>query len=102
MALMEWLGLSAQSGYFPSELSGGEQQRVAIARAVITRPDILLADEPFNAQEKPQAEKLVRMMQELAAMGTSVIVATHNAALVEQFPASALRLGSEESAGGRA
>lgn len=102
MALIEWLGLSAQSGYFPSELSGGEQQRVAIARAVIMRPDILLADEPFNAQEKPQAEKLVRMMQELAVMGTSVIVATHNAALVEEFPASTFRLGCEESAGGRA
>src|ERR1700692_3773067 len=76
----------------PAELSGGEQQRVAIARAVITRPALLLADEPTGNLDDGQAERLMQLFKEMNRLGTTVIVATHNETLVARHPAPALHI----------
>lgn len=94
-AILNWVDLSGRRDARPAELSGGEQQRTAIARAVISRPDIILADEPTNALEESQAIRVTGMLRQLATMGATVIVATHNDALVKRFPAPALRLESK-------
>ncbi|MFT9258761.1 MAG: ATP-binding cassette domain-containing protein, partial [Acetobacter sp.] len=72
--------------------SGGEQQRTAIARAIIHRPGLILADEPTNALEESQAHRLLDMFAQLSAMGTTVIVATHNEALIRRLARPALVL----------
>jgi cell division transport system ATP-binding protein len=90
--LLRWVGLSRKLHTPPYELSGGEQQRVAIARAVIARPNLLLADEPTGNLDEAQADRLMVLLRELNRLGTTVIVATHNDAMVERYPAAALRL----------
>lgn len=91
-SILKWVGLGDQLGVRASRLSGGEQQRTAIARAIVHRPGLILADEPTNALEEPQAHKLLDMFSELSSMGTTVIVATHNEALVRRLPRPALVL----------
>ena len=91
-AILKWVGLGNQLNVRASRLSGGEQQRTAIARAIVHRPGLILADEPTNALEEPQAHKLLDMFSELSSMGTTVIVATHNEALVRRLPRPALTL----------
>jgi cell division transport system ATP-binding protein len=90
--LLRWVGLAQYLDTPPAALSGGEQQRVAIARAVISRPALLLADEPTGNLDDGQAERLMRLFKEMNRIGTTVIVATHNEALVARHPARALRL----------
>jgi cell division transport system ATP-binding protein len=90
--MLRWVGLAKQAGAPPAELSGGEQQRVAIARAVISRPNLLLADEPTGNLDEVQAERLMQLLKEMNRLGTTVLVATHNDALVGRHPAPALRL----------
>ncbi|HET6182533.1 MAG TPA: ATP-binding cassette domain-containing protein [Acetobacteraceae bacterium] len=92
--MLRWVGLSRRADALPPALSGGEQQRVAIARAVITRPDLLLADEPTGNLDAAQAERLMQLFREMNRIGTTVIVATHNETLVARNPAPALRLDS--------
>jgi cell division transport system ATP-binding protein len=94
--LLRWVGLSRYLDESPAALSGGEQQRVAIARAVITRPALLLADEPTGNLDDGQAERLMQLFKEMNRIGTTVIVATHNETLVARHPAPALHI-----AGGR-
>ena len=69
----------------PRTLSGGQQQRVAIARAVIARPAILLADEPTGNVDDRIAYRLLYLFEELHRAGTTVLVATHNDALCDEF-----------------
>jgi len=100
--MLRWVGLAKQSRARPAELSGGEQQRVAIARAVISRPSLLLADEPTGNLDEIQAERLMQLLKEMNRLGTTVVVATHNDALVTRHPAPALRLSRGRLAGGQA
>jgi cell division transport system ATP-binding protein len=90
--MLRWVGLARKHEVRPPELSGGEQQRVAIARSVIGRPSLLLADEPTGNLDDVQAERLMQLFKELNRLGTTVVVATHNDALVARHPAAALRL----------
>jgi cell division transport system ATP-binding protein len=90
--MLRWVGLAGKLESPPETLSGGEQQRVAIARAVIARPRLLLADEPTGNLDEVQAERLMRLLQELGRLGTTVVVATHNETLVGRHAAPALRL----------
>ena len=69
----------------PQVLSGGEKQRAAIARALIVRPELLLADEPTGNVDPTMARRLIRLFVELQRSGTSVVVATHDLGLMEQF-----------------
>ena len=90
--MLRWVGLARRSGAPPAELSGGEQQRVAIARAVVGRPSLLLADEPTGNLDDAQAERLMLLLKEMNRLGATVVVATHNEALVQRHPGPALRL----------
>ncbi|MBS8261783.1 cell division ATP-binding protein FtsE [Roseibium polysiphoniae] len=85
--LLKWVGLGERMHVLPPVLSGGEKQRAAIARALITRPDVLLADEPTGNVDPPLARRLLRLFMELNKLGTSVIIATHDIALLEQVDA---------------
>ena len=83
--LMEWVGLGDHRYMLPNTMSGGQQQRVAIARAVITRPRLLLADEPTGNLDDEIGLRLMNLFDQLNRMGTTVVIATHNVALMEQF-----------------
>jgi cell division transport system ATP-binding protein len=92
--LLRWVGLGDRMHAFPPVLSGGEKQRAAIARALIGKPEILLADEPTGNVDPPLARRLMRLFVELNRLGTSVVIATHDINLMNQF--NARRLVIEE------
>jgi putative ABC transport system ATP-binding protein len=77
--ILQLLGLEEKMGHTPSELSGGEQQRVAIARAVISRPSILLADEPTGSLDSDNSRMVLDMLQGLNEMyGQTIVIITHD------------------------
>lgn len=88
--LLGWVGLGERMHVLPPVLSGGEKQRAAIARALISRPEILLADEPTGNVDPGLARRLLRLFMELHKSGTSVLIATHDIALMDQFDARRL------------
>lgn len=90
--LLRWVGLGDRLHAYPCELSGGEQQRVAIARAVVNKPAILLADEPTGNVDDESAKKIMHLFLELNKMGTTIVFATHQQALVEKHAKPVLRL----------
>jgi len=90
--LLQWVGLGERMGALPPVLSGGEKQRAAIARAVIARPELLLADEPTGNVDPSLAQRLLRLFIELNKSGTSVVIATHDIALMDQYDARRLVL----------
>jgi cell division transport system ATP-binding protein len=90
--LLRWVGLGERIHAYPEVLSGGEKQRAAIARAVIGRPELLLADEPTGNVDPAIGNRLLRLFVELNRLGTSVILATHDYALMEQLEAPRLML----------
>jgi cell division transport system ATP-binding protein len=90
--LLHWVGLGERMFALPPVLSGGEKQRAAIARAVICRPQLLLADEPTGNVDPSLAQRLLRLFVELNKLGTSVVIATHDIALMDQYDARRLVL----------
>jgi cell division transport system ATP-binding protein len=90
--LLQWVGLGDRMYALPQVLSGGEKQRAAIARAVIGHPEVLLADEPTGNVDPPLARRLLRLFVELNRLGTSVVIATHDIGLMNQFDARRLVL----------
>lgn len=80
--LMNWVGLSGRSEALPPELSGGERQRAALARAVIMSPDVVLADEPTGNIDWEMSQRLLRLLIELNKMGKTILIATHDLALI--------------------
>jgi cell division transport system ATP-binding protein len=90
--LLNWVGLGERMWALPPVLSGGEKQRAAIARAVIARPQLLLADEPTGNVDPNLAQRLLRLFVELNKSGTSVVIATHDIGLMDQYDARRLVL----------
>src|SRR5690606_1558910 len=90
--LLAWVGLGGRMNARPPTLSGGEKQRAAIARAVVAQPDLLLADEPTGNVDPEMGQRLLRLFIELNRLGTSVLIATHDRALVEAAGAPELVL----------
>ncbi|MEP3277862.1 MAG: cell division ATP-binding protein FtsE [Stappiaceae bacterium] len=90
--LLMWVGLGDRMHVLPPVMSGGEKQRAAIARALITKPEILLADEPTGNVDPPLARRLLRLFSELNKLGTSVLIATHDRSLMDQVDARRLDL----------
>jgi len=84
--MLRWMGLISKLVSLPRELSKSERQRVLIARAVISRPRLLLADEPTTHLDEYQAERIIHLLHELHRLGSTVIIASHNEALAERYP----------------
>ncbi len=81
--MLSMVGLAAKYRSYPDHLSGGEQQRVAIARALVNEPKILLADEPTGNLDNNNAWEIMKLLEEINAKGTTVIVVTHNMEIVK-------------------
>ncbi len=79
---MDMVGLKNKMSNFPRELSGGEKQRVAIARAMINHPDVIIADEPTGNLDPVNTWEIIRLLQKINELGTTVILATHNKDIV--------------------
>jgi cell division transport system ATP-binding protein len=90
--MLDWVGLGDRMDDRPPSLSGGEQQRLAIARAVVTRPELILADEPTGSVDKAMGERLLKLFQSLNRLGTTVLIASHDEALARRSGATVLRL----------
>ena len=90
--LLHWVGLGDCLKSYPPSLSGGQKQRAAIARAIITRPQLLLADEPTGNVDDEMATKLLCLFEELNKMGTAILIATHNQRILKKFPYPQLAL----------
>jgi len=81
--LLNWVGLGSRMDALPQTLSGGEKQRVALARALVSKPDLILADEPTGNVDPQMSEKIMKLFVELNRLGAAVIVATHDLQLVD-------------------
>lgn len=96
--LLTWVGLTERSDALPPELSGGERQRAALARAVIMSPDVVLADEPTGNVDWDMSQRLLQLLIELNRMGKTVLIATHDLALIRaaksQVQARVLRISN--------
>jgi putative ABC transport system ATP-binding protein len=93
-AALERLGLGDRLDHEPSELSGGQQQRVAIARALVTNPALLLADEPTGNLEPSTSAGIMTLLERISAGGTTVIMSTHEAGIVDQMQRRVIELVS--------
>lgn len=85
LAMLEMVGLSKKLKAYPNELSGGEQQRVAIARAMVNRPAILLADEPTGNLDPENSWEIMKLLQDVHELGTTVLVVSHNEDIVNKM-----------------
>jgi cell division transport system ATP-binding protein len=92
LQVLKRLGLQHRQGAFPDALSGGEQQRVAIARALAYQPRLILADEPTGNLDADLASELLSLLCDINYQGATVLVATHDQALLESLPARTLLL----------
>ncbi|MEM8934972.1 MAG: cell division ATP-binding protein FtsE [Pseudomonadota bacterium] len=90
--LLNWVGLGHRMDAKPPTLSGGEKQRVALARALVTKPDLILADEPTGNVDPSMSERIMKLFVELNRLGAAVIVATHDLNMVQTIGKPVLRL----------
>jgi cell division transport system ATP-binding protein len=89
-AVLNTVGLRGKEKRLPAALSGGEQQRVAVARAIINDPAIILADEPTGNLDGAMAVEVMEILRAVNLRGTTILIATHDAALMNRFPARRL------------
>ena len=92
LEVLDLVNLRHKIHQYPDELSGGEQQRVAIARGIANRPGVLIADEPTGNLDPENALEILQVLEEINRQGTTVIMGTHNDALVNQFRHRVIRL----------
>ncbi len=91
-AMLSLVGLAEKYKSFPRELSGGEQQRVALARALVNSPDILLADEPTGNLDPKTSREIMKLLEEINARGTTVLVVTHDRDIVNTLKKRVIRM----------
>jgi cell division transport system ATP-binding protein len=90
--VLDQVGLAHKARVFPSELSGGEQQRTAIARALVNNPKIMLCDEPTGNLDPVNANEIMDLLHRINLKGTTMVVATHNAQVVDRMRRRVIRL----------
>jgi cell division transport system ATP-binding protein len=100
--MLDWVGLGDRMDDTPVALSGGEKQRLAIARAVVTKPDLILADEPTGSVDAVMGERVLKLFQSMNRLGTTVLIASHDEALAGRSGATLLRLEAGRLTGGAA
>ena len=83
--VLELVGLETKGRRLPDELSGGEQQRVAIARALVNNPSVIIADEPTGNLDPARSLEIMMLLEQINALGTTVMVVTHERELVNRF-----------------
>lgn len=91
-AMLSLVGLAEKYKSFPRQLSGGEQQRVALARALVNSPDILLADEPTGNLDPKTSREIMKLLEEINARGTTVLVVTHDKDIVNTLKKRVIRM----------
>lgn len=82
---LELVGLADKADHFPTQLSGGEKQRVAIARALINRPDVILADEPAANLDPINTWEIIKLLQKINSLGTTVVLSTHDKEIINNL-----------------
>ena len=89
--VLDKVGLSTKGYKMPHQLSGGEQQRIAIARALLNDPDLILADEPTGNLDPETSKGLMDLLMEISKSGRSILMATHDYKLFEDYPSRTLK-----------
>ena len=89
--VLEKVGMKTKGFKFPHELSGGEQQRIAIARALLNDPELILADEPTGNLDPQTSVEVMKVLQEINKAGRTILMATHDYALLLKYPAKTLK-----------
>ena len=89
------VGLENKGVKMPNQLSGGEQQRVSIARALVNNPAFILADEPTGNLDPETSKEIMLVLMAIAKEGTSVLMATHDISIMEQFPSRTIRVENQ-------
>lgn len=94
--VLEAVGMEQKINSMPHELSGGEQQRIAIARALLNSPKIIIADEPTGNLDPDTANHIVKLLKDITAKGTAVVMSTHNIPMLDRFPGIVYRCKDKE------
>lgn len=81
---LEMVGLANRADHMPNELSGGQKQRVAIARALVTKPKVILADEPTGALDSQTTQEIMALMKEVHSLGNTIVIVTHEQDIADQ------------------
>ena len=89
--VLDKVGMKTKGFKFPHELSGGEQQRIAIARALLNDPELILADEPTGNLDPQTSVEVMKVLQEINASGRTILMATHDYALILKYPSKTLK-----------
>ena len=97
--VLELVGLKGKESNYPDELSGGEQQRVSVARALVNNPSTIVADEPTGNLDPARSLEIMTLLERINALGTTVIVVTHERGLVNHFNKRVIYLESGRVAG---
>lgn len=83
--VLQMVGLTGKENYYPNQLSGGEQQRVAIARAIVNGPKLLICDEPTGNLDKNTSMEIMKVLEEINKLGTTIIMVTHDNDIVKKM-----------------
>ena len=94
--VLKAVGMDDKPSSMPYELSGGEQQRIAIARAILNRPKLILADEPTGSLDPETSKDIIKLLFDISAQGTTVIMSSHNLALIREHPSITYRCQNEK------
>lgn len=89
--VLDSVHLSGVTDKMPYKLSGGEQQRAAIARALLNHPELILADEPTGNLDPEKSEKIIELLQEINAKGTTILIATHDYSIIKKYSARTIK-----------
>lgn len=94
--VLESVHLSDVENKMPHTLSGGEQQRAVIARALLNNPDVILADEPTGNLDPEKSKKIIELLKEINATGTTIIIATHDYSIIKKYTARTLKCENQQ------